>query len=337
MEKIRIHLIPSAWQDEELLGRKVREFQERALEGLNCKTVESGSDINFEDGIYHVVLSLACPLVKSEDVVRFVKSMRMRGANRVRFCDSSAFVQYGKGGNGEIFVSNSAFFEISDAKSYSLVYNMLKDRIVSRHLANGVMIFDRASTFIDDTVEIAGGAKILPFCRIQGNTRIEQSATLSASFLKDSIVHAGARVECSHIVGSKIGEGATVGPFARLREATIGKGCRIGDFVEVKASTIGDGTKSAHITYIGDATVGERTNVGCGTVFCNYDGKRKHKTTVGDDCFIGANTNLVAPINIGDDCFVAAGTTIAEDLQDGTFAIARTCTKTKFNTHKQED
>ena len=337
MEKFRIYFVPSAWQDEEMLGRKVREFQERALEGLNCKTVEDESDIEFEDGVYHVVLPLACPLVRGEDVAKLVKSMRLRGAKRVRFCDSRAFVQLGKGEKREIFVSISAFFEISDAKSYSLVYNMLKDRIVSRHLANGAVIYDRVSTFIDDTVEIAGDAKILPFCRIQGNTRIEQGALVAASFVEDSMVHAGARVDSSHVVCSKIGEGATIGPFARLRGATIGKGCRIGDFVEVKASTIGDGTKSAHLTYIGDATVGERTNVGCGTVFCNYDGERKHKTTVGSGCFVGANTNLVAPINIGDNCFVAAGTTLDGDLPEDTFAIGRSCTKTRFNTHKRKD
>ena len=337
MEKIRVYLIPSKWQNEELLGRKVCEYVERAICWLDCKIVDQAYDMAFEDGIYHVVLPLACPLVKAEDIARIVKSMRIRGEKKVRFDNSSAYIQFGKGGGSEIFVSNSAFFEISDAKSFCLVYNILKDRIADGHLSRGVMIVDKLSTFIDDTVEIEGYAKILPFCRIQGRTKIESGATISASFVEDSIIHAGARVESSHVVGSHIGDNATVGPFARLRGATIGKDCRIGDFVEVKASTIGSGTKSAHLTYIGDATVGERTNIGCGTVFCNYDGKLKHKTTVGDDCFVGANVNLVAPLSVGNNCFVAAGTTVTNDLPDCTFAIGRTYTKTRFNTQKQKD
>ena len=116
---------------------------------------------------------------------------------------------------------------------------------------------------------------------------------------------------------------ASVGPYARLRRATIGEDCRVGDFVEVKNSTLENGVKAAHLSYIGDAAVGERTNVGCGTVFCNYDGKTKHKTTVGCDCFIGANTNLVAPLVVGDKAFIAAGTTVTRDVDEKTFTIGR--------------
>lgn len=319
-----------------MLGRKIGEFQVRELSEFECKQVLSSGDIDFEDGVYGVVLPLACPLVSGESVLKIIKSMRLKGLKEARFVDSTAYIRLGNSKNDAIFVNNSAFFEISDAKSFCLVYNILKDRIVSRHLARGVKIVDRASTFLDDTVDIEGDAKILPFCRIQGRSVIEHGATVSASFLQDSIVRAGAGVEYSHVVGSTVGEEATVGPFARLRGATIGKGCRIGDFVEVKSSAIGDGAKSAHLTYIGDAAVGERTNVGCGTVFCNYDGKSKHKTHIGADCFIGANVNLVAPLQIGDDCFVAAGTTVTQDLADDTFAIGRIVAKTALNKHKND-
>ena len=281
------------------------------------------------------MLPLACPLVRLEDVLRAVKTMKLRGVKRVNFRSSSAYIVRENADGEEIFADNSAFFEISSAKSYSMVYNILKDRIVSRHLSNDVLIFDRVSTFVDDTVEIGRGAKILPFCRIEGRTVIEGGANVSSSYVKDSTIRSGAQIESAHVVDSVIDEGATVGPFARLRGANVGKGCRIGDFVEVKASSIGDGTKSAHLTYIGDATVGERTNIGCGTVFCNYDGNLKHKTNVGSDCFIGANVNLVAPLNVGDDCFVAAGTTLTQDIADSTFAIGRVIAKTKLNTRKK--
>ena len=339
MEKIKVYLVESKWQDERLLGRKVKDFVLANMQGFDRKIVPGSQDAEnlFEDGALNVVLPLSCPLVTKDDVLRLAKSIRLRGAKRVEFYGSSAVFCLGKGERKSIFVNNSAFFEISDANSFCLVYNILKDRIADRNMAHGVMIFDKASTFIDDTVEIAEGAKILPFCRIEGCTKIECGATVSSSFLQDATVREGANVEYSHVTNSVIGKNATIGPYARLRSAVIGDGCRIGDFVEVKQSVIGNGAKSAHLTYIGDANVGERTNVGCGTVFCNYDGNKKHKTNVGNDCFLGANTNLVAPLNIGDRAFVAAGTTVTTDVDDDMFVIGRTQQKTRIKHTKQQD
>ena len=339
MKKIRIYFVDGKWQEESLLGRKVKDYALLSLARFETKSVQNISEAEkeFEDGFLNIVLPLACPLVCEEDVLRLAKSMRLRGAKRVEFYGSTALFCQGKGSGERIFVNNSAFFEISDANSYCLVYNILRNRIIDRHLSRGVLVYERENTHIDDTVQVLAGAKILPFCRIQGSTRVERGVEVSASTIRDSVVEEGAIVECSHVVDSTVGKNTTVGPFARLRGAKIGDGCRIGDFVEVKQSTIGDGAKSAHLTYIGDATVGERTNIGCGTVFCNYDGKQKHKTTVGNDCFIGANTNLIAPINVGDRAFVAAGTTVTKDVGDDMFVIARTEQKTKFNNSKQQD
>lgn len=334
MENLKIYLIESPFQDKVLLGRKVKEYVEREFEGADVLYVQSVDEIA-KAGTF-AVIPLDCPLVSRADVERAAKGLRLKGASCLKFERSSAYVARGGGDGKTIFATSTAFFEISDAISYYLVYNILKDRIVDRHLSNGVLIFDRATTFIDDTVEIGAGANILPFCRIEGGAVIEKCATVSASYVLDSRIRARANVQYSHVVDSVIGEGATVGPFARLRGATIGKGCRIGDFVEVKKSVIGDGAKSAHLAYIGDATVGERTNVGCGTVFCNYDGQNKHQTSVGSDCFLGANVNLVAPVAIGDNCFVAAGTTITQDLDDGTFAKGRAITKTAVNQPKTD-
>ncbi|MBQ9276139.1 MAG: hypothetical protein IJ226_00930 [Clostridia bacterium] len=339
MEKIKVYYVESKWQEEALLGRKVKDYALLNLAKFDSETVQSIDEAEkaFKEGVLNIVLPLACPLVTEEDVLRLAKSMRLRGASRVEFYTSSAVFCRGRGGGERIFVNNSAFFEISDANSYCLVYNILRNKIIDRHLSNGVLVFDRENTHVDDTVQVVAGAKILPFCRIQGSTRIESGAEVSASVLIDSFVGEDASVECSHVSGSEIGKRTTVGPFARLRGAKIGDGCRIGDFVEVKQSTVGNGTKSAHLTYIGDATVGERTNIGCGTVFCNYDGKQKHKTNVGNDCFVGANTNLIAPIKIGDRAFIAAGTTVTKDVANDSFAIARTEQKTKFINTKQQD
>lgn len=188
---------------------------------------------------------------------------------------------------------------------------------------------DKNTTFIDDTVNIESGVVILPYTRIEGESVLMNGAKVAGSYIKDSVID-GASVEYSYLACSHVHARATVGPFARLRGATIGNDCRVGDFVEVKASTLREGVKASHLTYIGDADVGERTNVGCGSVFCNYDGVDKHKTTVGCNCFIGANTNLIAPVVVGDNAFIAAGTTVTRDIEDGSFTIGRVRQDTKI-------
>ena len=128
----------------------------------------------------------------------------------------------------------------------------------------------------------------------------------------------------SVIIESEVGAGTNVGPFAYIRpNCTVGSDVKVGDFVELKNSTIGDGTKISHLTYIGDSDVGKGVNFGCGTVTVNYDGKKKYRTTIGDNCFIGCNTNLVSPVNVGDGAYIAAGSTITEDIPEDNLSIAR--------------
>lgn len=142
--------------------------------------------------------------------------------------------------------------------------------------------------------------------------------------IEDTVIENGADVRSSFIVGARIGAKTTVGPFATLRrDAVVGKGCRVGDYVEIKKATLADGVKVAHLAYIGDAEVGSNTNVGCGTVFANYNGKIKQRTVVGKNAFLGANTNLVAPLNIGDGAYIAAGSTVTDDVPTELLCIAR--------------
>ncbi len=170
---------------------------------------------------------------------------------------------------------------------------------------DGARIF--APAYISGGSHILSGARIMPF-----------------SHIENSYVGEGTVVYSSTLIGAHVEKNCTIGPYAYLRcGATVGERCRIGDFVEIKASDIGPGTKAAHHAYIGDAVVGENVNIGCGVVFCNYNGRTKSKSVVEDGVFIGANSNLVAPLLIKRGAYIAAGTTVTCDLADGDLCIGR--------------
>lgn len=174
---------------------------------------------------------------------------------------------------------------------------------------------------IDPSAKIIGDCTFGEGCIIEGNSYIENS-------------HFGDNVWVSNsrITDSKVRNGVKIGPFAHLRNGTeICDEVRIGNFVEIKNSYIGKGTKLAHLAYVGDATVGANVNVGCGVIFCNYDGKNKYKTIVEDNVFIGSNSNLVAPLKIGMGSFIAAGTTVTKDLDQNQFCISRSEMRVKEN------
>lgn len=215
--------------------------------------------------------------------------------------------------------------EITDAAAAYTAQKRLTKRINLGLLQKGVQIFAPESTYISPDAEIAPGAVLLPGCLIREGCRIAEGAVIGPNtILEKASVGARTTVNSSQIYESEVGADATVGPFAYIRPGCkIGDHTRIGDFVELKKAAIGDGTKVSHLTYIGDAQVGERVNFGCGTVVVNYDGYHKYQTVIGDDCFIGCNTNLVSPVRLGDRVFTAAGTTVTKDVPDGALAVAR--------------
>lgn len=182
-----------------------------------------------------------------------------------------------------------------------------------------------AEYILEDSVKVGNNVTIEPFAVVKGNTVLEDGCVIgSFSYIDSSTIGRNTVVKSSRITDSVVGRDCTVGPNAHLRDgAVVGDGCRVGNFVEIKKSVLHDGVKASHLSYIGDAEVGERTNIGCGVIFVNYDGKTKHRTTVGCDCFIGCNANLVAPLTVGSGCFVACGTTVDKDVPDGAFSIGR--------------
>jgi bifunctional UDP-N-acetylglucosamine pyrophosphorylase/glucosamine-1-phosphate N-acetyltransferase len=193
-------------------------------------------------------------------------------------------------------------------------------------MAAGVTIVDPATTYIDPDVEIGPDTVIHPGVAIEGQSRIGGACEIHSNVrIVDSEIadRAVVRNFCL-IIGSRIAEGASVGPFAHLRpETVVGEGARIGNFVELKKTTMGAGSKANHLAYLGDATIGEKVNVGAGTITCNYDGMHKHPTVIEDGAFIGSDTQLIAPVRIGKGAYVGAGSSITEDVPDGALGIAR--------------
>lgn len=184
-------------------------------------------------------------------------------------------------------------YGINDKYQLSIAESKLRDRILKKHLYNGVSISGLESVTIGPDVQIELDTKIYPNTFIAGNV--------------------------------KIGKNCNIGPFARIREsAVIGNNVKIGNFVEVKNTTIDDDTMISHHVYVGDSSIGKKVNIGCGVITVNYDGKNKHKTTIEDDCFIGCNVNLIAPVKIGKGTIVAAGTTVTVDSDEDDFIIGRT-------------
>lgn len=202
---------------------------------------------------------------------------------------------------------------------------IMRKRINRFHMENGVTLIDRERTYIGADVRIGMDTIIYPNNNLEGNTVIGSGCTLYPdSRIVDTVIGDRVTVTSSVVLESEVGNDTTIGPFAYVRpESQIGAHVKIGDFVEIKKSCIGDGTKISHLTYVGDAEVGKNVNFGCGTVTVNYDGTRKWKTTVGDNVFIGCNTNLIAPVTVNDGAYIAAGSTITDEVPKDSLAIAR--------------
>jgi bifunctional UDP-N-acetylglucosamine pyrophosphorylase / glucosamine-1-phosphate N-acetyltransferase len=214
---------------------------------------------------------------------------------------------------------------INDRVDLARVRAIAQRRINEAHMRAGVTLVDPASAYIDAGVTIGPDTVIEPSCAIRGATAIGASATIGAfTTLIDSEIGDGATVLRAHLQGARVGADATVGPFAYLRPgAVLHEGAKAGTFVEIKNSNIGAGSKVPHLSYIGDADVGEKSNLGASTITANYDGRTKHRTTIGDRVHTAVDTTFVAPVTVGDDAYIGAGSVITDDVPPGALGIAR--------------
>lgn len=187
-------------------------------------------------------------------------------------------------------------------------------------------ILDKKNTYISKDVTFGKNVTIYPFNFLIGKTSIGDNTILYPSnYINSSQIGCNCEISYSHIEESVIDDESKVGPFSRLRPNNhIGKNCKIGNFVEIKNSILGDRTKASHLAYIGDAEIGENCNIGCGAIFVNYNGKTKSKTIVKDNCFIGSNANIIAPVKIDKGCYICAGTTLTQNTKSNDFVIGRT-------------
>lgn len=219
---------------------------------------------------------------------------------------------------------------INDRWQLAQVAGLARDRIVRRHAMAGVTFLDPTSILVDVDVEIGEDTVVEPGVQLRAGTTVGRDCHIGQGTIAvGSAIADGATVRASTLDGASVGEGATVGPYAYLRPgAQLEAGAKAGTFVEIKNSVVGEGAKVPHLSYIGDADVGARSNLGAGTITANYDGKHKHRTTIGAGVRGGVHTSFVAPVTVGDGAWTAAGSVVTENVPAGALAVARSRQRT---------
>jgi bifunctional UDP-N-acetylglucosamine pyrophosphorylase/glucosamine-1-phosphate N-acetyltransferase len=215
---------------------------------------------------------------------------------------------------------------INDRVQLAEADGILRDRKTRELMLSGVTIERPETVTIDPDVRIGMDTVIGPFARIMGQTVIGEDCKIGAcAILNDAVLENGAEVFAfSMVSSSKLGVNAHAGPYARLRMgAALGEGAHVGNFVELKNTAMGSGSKSMHLAYLGDSQIGQKVNVGAGTITCNYDGQKKHRTVIGDGVFVGSNSTLVAPVELENGSYVGAGSVITENVPEGALALGR--------------
>ncbi|MFZ4403353.1 MAG: bifunctional UDP-N-acetylglucosamine diphosphorylase/glucosamine-1-phosphate N-acetyltransferase GlmU [Pseudobdellovibrionaceae bacterium] len=319
-EKADLALVTAKVKNPKEMGRIVRrngdlmavvEAKDASAETLKINEINTGIYV-----VKAAVLQKILPLIKNfnaqkEFYLTDLISLSLEKKQRLIGINSSAKVAVGVNSQAELAKANTYFFR---KKATAL-------------MEAGVLMLDPKAVYIEDSVEVGPGSVIYPNVFLRGKTKvgsfcvIESNSFISESQIADSVqIRAGCYLEQVE-VHSK----ATLGPYARLRPQTvIGEEAHVGNFVEMKKVNFGKKSKAGHLTYLGDAEIGERVNIGCGTITCNYAvDHKKYKTVIGDDVFVGSDTQFVAPVNVGDSAVIGSGSTITKDVPSRALAVAR--------------
>ena len=263
---------------------------------------------------------------KAETLLPVIQNLTPRANGHFNLVDAiSEIIKEGKvadtffAPNSDIILGANDRIQLMELNEYA------KKQEIAYHLSAGVEIPYSDGVVIEKGAQIGIDTCILPGTIIKGNTKIGKNCVIGPnSVIEDSIIGDNVKLNATQCENCVIKNDANIGPFVHIRpNSVIGEHVHLGNFVEVKNSNIDTGTKVSHLTYVGDSDVGKRVNFGCGTVTVNYSGKAKYRTTIGDDVFIGCNTNLVAPVKVGNGAYTAAGSTITEDVPEDSLGIAR--------------
>lgn len=233
--------------------------------------------------------------------------------------------QAGQKVGGVITEDSDMVMGINSRKQLSVAEGVMRQRILDKLMDSGVTIMDPASTFIEGSVKIGRDTIIYPYTWLEGSTVIGEDCEIgpNARFTNVKIGN-GNHLQFIYGHDCEVKNHVTAGPYVHLRPDTvISDGVKIGNYVEVKNSNVGEGTKLPHLTYIGDSDIGSGVNMGCGCITVNYDGKKKHRTIIGDNAFVGCNTNLVAPVTVQANTYIGAGSTITKEVPENALGIAR--------------
>lgn len=264
---------------------------------------------------------------KTADLLEYLGELTQNNSQGEYYLTDTVFIALNKGRNVDAFKSANpdVVLGANDRKGLLKLNTIARMAVIDKHLESGVEFTCTDGITIGKDVKIEAGTEILPGTRLLGNTTIGKSCSIGPNcIIEDCVIEDEVKLNYVQAFKSKIDAGVKIGPWVHIRPGShIKSGVKIGDFVEIKNSTIGEGTAVAHLTYVGDSDVGKKVNFGCGTVTVNYDGIVKSRCEIGDNCFIGCNTNLIAPVKLGKAVYTAAGTTITKDVPDYALAIDR--------------
>lgn len=300
-----------------------------------------GRILRNENGVYAIVeqkdgteeqlavkeVNSGCFWFDTKELVEILSQIKPNNAQGEYYLTDCISLLIKKGRRAGAFKSENTTIALgaNDRRGLLRLNEIARTAIIDKHLDNGVEFTCLDGVIISPEVEIEGGATILPGVILKGKTRISKGCVIGPNcIISDSEIGENSVLNNVQAYESIVERNVKIGPFVQLRpNSRVLEGAKIGDFVEIKNSTIGRYTSVSHLTYVGDSDVGANVNFGCGVVTVNYDGENKFRTTIGDNAFIGCNTNLVSPVKIGNGAYTAAGSTITKDVPDGALAIER--------------
>ncbi len=298
----------------------------RTADGKSLLAIREQKDCSPEEALKREINS-GCFWFDTKSLIETLPKLTQNNAQGEYYITDAIEILLAEGKGAGAFAAEDSDIVLSanDRKGMLLLNDVARKRVLEKHLENGVEIICSEGIVISPDAVIGAGAKILPNTIISGRCVIGAGAVIGPNTqLNDTKVGERSRLNNVMATEAEVGADCNIGPFVQLRPNTVIKDfAHVGDFVEIKNSTIGEGTSVSHFNYVGDSDVGKNVNFGCGSLTANYDGTVKSRCEIGDDSFIGCNTNLVAPVKLGRASYTAAGSTITKDIPDGALGIAR--------------